>query len=178
MIIGAVIRAPIMMPVIVPVVWIPIMMSMPTMVPIVASVIIGFLNGGSGGWCCHGPPGGKARRRRRVCGTGEYTAVSGLGRNGRYSQKLHFSHLRVKIFGSIKSPPPHVPFGLHLMTMMFPFVLARGGLDKVSAAKPLPRPMGGNITHDRIRASPLRRLRRVARNSAIESAPLMDWAKS
>jgi len=68
--------------------------------------------------------------------------------------------------------------GYTLMTMTFPFVFARGGLDKIGAVKPLPGPSGGNIARDNIRASPLRRLRRLARNTAIKSAPLMDWAKS
>lgn len=57
-------------------------------------------------------------------------------------------------FRSKKSPPLAVPFGLHLTTMTFPFVLARGGLDKIGAAKPLPRPIGRNIAHDIIRFGP------------------------
>src|ERR1700730_619845 len=58
--------------------------------------------------------------------------------------------------------------------MMFPFVLARGGLDKMGATKPLPRPIGGNIAHDIIRLGPppvaSRGPRRLSRNGPIENS--------
>ena len=99
MIVATVIGTPIMvsMPIMATV---PIMVSVPTM----PSVPIGLFDGDFGGWCCQGPhnwrPGKEARRWCRVPGTGEDPAKGGQGRNGRYSQKLHFSlPLRVKVLG-------------------------------------------------------------------------------
>src|SRR5690348_14180962 len=54
---------------------------------------------------------------------------------------------------------------------MFPFVLARGGLDKIGAAKPLPRPIGGNIANGlALRRSASRGPRRLSRNVPIENS--------
>src|ERR1700731_3301378 len=58
--------------------------------------------------------------------------------------------------------------------MTFPFVLARGGLDKIGAAKPLPRPIGRNIAHDiyalALRRPASRRAWRLSRSRPIENS--------
>src|ERR1700730_9200115 len=121
-VIAAVIRMPVMAPVIVAVIRMPVMATVPIVatVPIIPSIIIGLFGGGFGGWCRQGPhswrPGKQTRRRCRVPGTGEDTAIGAQGRNGRYSQKLHFSLLRVDDRSIGKSGTRPWP---QIMTMTF-----------------------------------------------------------
>src|SRR3984893_19124655 len=107
---------------------------------------MGFFGGGFGVWCRRGPhswrPGKQARRRCRVPGTGEDPAIGGQGRNGRYSQNLHFPSFGSIVVRSVKSPPAARPPLAANYDNDVSKNLARVSLDNVGTAEPLPRPIG------------------------------------